>query len=178
MAHGRYDPTKKIAQLVVPVCDATVGRLKSKAEQLRGHPCPRVLALTGSTALSHVVMVGDATEEILAGEQEMIHDQANRIAYPGTRFRYSAFLQQTGGALVAVRRYASGLLMCNLHGRGMELSGIRHPDPAAPVDLSTVFPNVPVIELAPWPVARSPLTIQWRRNGSPVPGTGRSIPYA
>ena len=177
VGHAGFDPAKKIGQFVVPVCDVVLGRMQSKVQQLKGHPCPRILALTGSHVLAHLVMLGDAVEEILVGELEQLVDPVSRVSRTGTRFRNSVFLQQRGGAPQPCRQYASGLLLCHVSGRSLELAGVRHPEPAMPADLSGVFPDVPFVELARWPVAQSPLTIHWRRCGAAIPGSTRRIPY-
>ena len=146
------------------ITSSLLGEAVNKASQLANYPMPRVLFLVSSHPDASLLMGAHGATELLTGTTAFSvpltpSDAGVKMV---ARPRNSVFfrLNTAGDSVVPARQSISAIILTTITGRGANLIGVIHPEPAHPFNPKS-FETVHFLKLREWPVEGDRLSIEW-----------------
>jgi hypothetical protein len=141
---------------------------QSKAAQLGGRGMPGVLAITSSYDFAGLLMDRGAAEYLMTSTPHITVPvgSTGKSGYLETDLRNAVFCQpgilDAAGNQMFVTRYRSiaAILLVTIGVREAEIVGLLHPDAAHPFN-PQLFPAVPYVRFARWPLISSNISTEW-----------------
>ena len=141
----------------------------SKAKQMSGYCCPRVLVMTSEHWMSSVLL-GQAGAEFLLTDELEILEPIDRPGNTGklenvdsvTDLENAVFFRMKNGKLESCRRSISAILLFSVSPDKTfsEVVGLLHPDPAYKFPICTL-PSIPFLRLKEWPPKNNRIETEW-----------------
>jgi hypothetical protein len=145
------------------VTTSLFNKARSKAEQLSGYECARVLAITCTHFASAFLLDTEAAESLLTSEPKI----QIPVGEPDAPFTMSTDLRNpiffgadADGHISARRQSISAILLIGIFGSQSNVVGLLHPEPAHPLNIGR-FPEVPFIRLSSWPIVGAVISTEW-----------------
>jgi hypothetical protein len=141
---------------------------QSKAAQLGGRGMPGVLAITSSYDFAGLLMDRGAAEYLMTSAPHITVPlgSTGKSGNLETDLRNAVFCQpgilDASGNQMFVTRYRSiaAILLVTIGVRETEIVGLLHPDAAHPFN-PQLFPAVPYVRFAQWPLISSNISTEW-----------------
>lgn len=139
-------------------------KAKSKAAQLAGANCARVLAIHLAHTASPILLGSMAARLLMQSEPTIVVPLANDAGeaappFERTELKNAAFVRRQGADIVSIRRSISAILLFAASARQYDVVGLLHPDPVVAFDYRT-FADMPFLRLQ-WPVQGQTLVSEW-----------------
>jgi hypothetical protein len=161
------------------ITDKLCSAAQSKASQLGGRGMPGILAIVSSHAFAGLLMDRGAAQYLMISAPHMsvpIGSTRNagqwRTDLRDAVFCQPAALLDASGNQVFVPRYRSiaAILLMTIGVRETEIVGLLHPDAAHPFN-PQLFPVVPYVRFAQWPLTSINISTEWILGGDTQRGT-------
>lgn len=150
------------------ITEALSGAAASKAAQLAGYSCSRVLAITCSHVGAGAFMGRLAAVNLLVSDPKIhyrLGDPPDRV-HQITDLRKAVFFRpdKTRKKIIPFRQSISAILLIAIFGDQARVVGLLHPQPAVSFNPS-LFPRVPYVRLSKWPIMDGRMEIEWFSSG-------------
>ncbi len=148
--------------------EMTTGQLfatvRSKADQLAGYQCPRVLAITSTHPASSFLLGPTGAEFLLTSEPTITYPLAGSggAVTLKTNLKRSVFFApgESGDQIIPRRRSVSAVLLISLNDDRSSIVGLLHPEPARKLSIEH-FRDVPFLRVANWPIKAGAINTEW-----------------
>jgi hypothetical protein len=144
--------------------DQLFSTVRSKADQLSGYPCPRVLAITSTHHAASFLLGPSGAEFLLTSEPAITYPLAGTggPVTMTTNLRRSVFFGPgpAGNQIVPRRQSVSAVLLLALDELRSNMVGLLHPVPARRLNLEP-FRDVPFLRLREWPIVDGAIRTEW-----------------
>lgn len=148
------------------------GVVKGKVSQLGNQAHPSVLAITSCYDYAGLLLDHNAAHNLLISDPWFSipiggpRDAGNwQTDFKKSAFCFGGLLDAQGNPIVTVSgKSVSAVLLATIHGGGVDVVGLLHPDPVRPFDPSSL-PTVPFIRLH-WPIVAGRVSTEWIQRGS------------
>jgi len=140
-----------------------VNKAKAKAPQLGNYPMPRALAIGSSHAAIAALFNGATAKWALVSDPHWKHEIGSNVVDTAeyTDLDKSVFIRPGPGNTIApCRQSISAILLLAVHGDKSEVHGIRHPEPAYPLNVE-FLPKIPFIRISRWPITDGMIFTEW-----------------
>ena len=145
-------------------------KVVSKAGQMSGYCCPRILVITCEHSMSEVLVGQAGAELLLTSEPEIVEEPIDSPRYTGnkrdidsvTDLQHSVFFRLRNGKLESCRRSISAILLFSVSPDKTfsNVVGLQHPDPVYEFS-NWPFPSVPFLRLKNWPLVNNKIEKEW-----------------
>ncbi|HTB92678.1 MAG TPA: hypothetical protein VK728_07590 [Candidatus Sulfotelmatobacter sp.] len=144
--------------------DQLFSTVRSKADQLSGYPCPRILAITSTHHASSFLLGPTGAEFLLTSEPTITYAPAGSggPVTMTTTLKRSVFFGPgaTGTQILPRRQSVSAVLLIGLDDVRSSVLGLLHPEPARKLSIER-FRDVPFLRLAEWPIIAGAIRTEW-----------------
>ena len=146
-----------------------LGKAVSKAKQMSGYCCSRILVITCEHIMASILLGQPGAEFLLTGDQEIVEpiDKSGKTSklgnvYSVTDLKNAVFFRRKNGKLESCRRSISAILLLSVSPdqKTSEIFGLLHPDPTHKFPIHAL-PSVPFLRMRRWPPHNGKIEKEW-----------------